>query len=732
MQLGIDLQGGTEFILELQEDGDKIIDEAAVQQVMSVLRSRLDENSVTDLTMQPQGERNIIVQMPGISEEERDAIREQLKKTAKLEIALVHPNSSPRLVSLIREGQIVPGYRVVEAYDEEANKGTAEVVEQRAAIRGEMVANAARGFDQSGNFISVRLKDEAGDKMLKLTQEQKALEAQDTIPRRLAILIDGKNLSAPAIKGAFGANFQITGDFSQEEATELATFLKNPLQNEIKIDRESSISPAMGKDTIRQGLWAGGAGLIITLLFVLGFYRLAGIVATLGMVVNVLIIFGVMSMFQFVLTMPGIAGIILTIGIGIDANVLIYERLREELKAGKSLKAALDAAYEKAFSAIFDANLTSLIAAAALLWFATGTIKGFAITLIIGVFGSLFCALLVTRILFGWLLRFKMLKGVSMGHFLTEQNINFLSMRGKAVIISLALVVVSLGVLGVKQDAVLGVGLRGGDKLTILSDNPALSVEAIQESLDSATDLTTKPIVQEQQNVGMDSVFYTIRTGEGEGESAREHLRQDLGLELPDTSLEMVGSAVGHHMLIGAATAMGIGLLGILLYVTVRFEFAFALGALVALFHDLIITMGLMALMGKEITLIIVGAFLTIAGYSINDTIVVFDRIREGLQTKKGKVRDIMNLCLNATLSRTILTSATTLIVVVTLFIFGGPSLNEFALTLIIGVVVGTYSSIFVASPIVLWWARVRKINLRHEVLDTEAAKVAPPAATNA
>jgi len=741
MQLGIDLKGGTQFILQLQQDGEKEIDEDAVQQVMTVLRDRLDEGGVTDLSMQPQGDRNIVLQMPGISEEERNEIRDTLRQTAKLEIALVHPQASDRsmnqmLVSLIREGEVIPGYTIAEPYDPEAEDAEAVVVELSPSIEGKNVKNAFRGYGNSGNYIGVEMFPDAGRELMEITREQKEQERAngERAPRRMAVLIDGKNASAPSIQEPIGANFQISGNFTVEEANQLATFLKNPLQNEIKIINESSISAAMGQDTIRQGMWAGIAGLSITLLFVIFYYKGAGVVATLGLAVNVVIIFGVMSMFQFVLTMPGIAGVILTIGIGIDANVLIYERLREELKAGKSVKAALDAAYDKAFSAIFDANLTSLIAAAALLWFATGTIKGFAITLIIGVFGSLFCAMLVTRMLFGWLTAMGLLKKMSLWSIITDQNIDFLSMRRTALFVSTALIIGAIAFVGVKQDQVLGVGLRGGDLLTIQTQGEDdLHRTQVEESLSkSAAGLSTNPIVQEQENVGQDSVFITIRTAEGEGDKARAFLREDLGMEIPNTSLEMVGSSVGKNMLIGAIKAMAVGLFGILLYVTIRFEFAFALGALAALFHDLIVVVGLLTLLGNEITLIVVGALLTIAGYSINDTIVVFDRIREGLQTKKGKVRDVMNLCLNATLSRTILTSTTTLVVVITLFIFGGPSLREFAMTLIIGILVGTYSSIFVASPLVLWWARVRKINLRHEVLDTEAAKVAPPAATNA
>tara|TARA_R110002096_G_scaffold376724_9_gene570510 strand:- start:4506 stop:7295 length:2790 start_codon:yes stop_codon:yes gene_type:complete len=764
MPKGIDLQGGTQFILEIQSDGEKEIDEQAVQDVMATLQRRLDEGGVTDLTMSPQGTNRILLQMPGISEEERDLIRSKLEETAKLELALVHPNgqsSSAFLVSQAREGKVFPGYELVEPYgtaslerkleekkalvalieaegDEnglrtrllakldraiaearEKISEQAEIVQLRAPIGGELINNAGVSYAPGGFQINVELKGEADGKMRNLTKEN--------VGKRMAILVDREVIMAPSINGVFGANFMITGSFDQHEALTLATKLKNPLQNPIKIESESSVSPAMGEDTIRQGMYAGIAGLAITLLFVLVYYNFAGLVATIGLALNVVIIFGIMSMFQFVMTMPGIAGIILTIGIAIDANVLIYERLREEQKAGKSFKAALDAAYGKAFSAIFDANITTLIAAAILLWFATGTIKGFAITLMIGVFGSLFTSLLVTRVCFGWLMDAGILKNISLWQLVKERSIDFLGKRRKAAMISIILVIGAISLLWVKQDSALGVGLRGGDLLTIQSSED-LSVPKIQDALRSV-DLGGEPQVQEQKPQGTETVFYTIRVPEKQGDLARDHLREALQMPLEDTSLESVGSNVGNEMLKSSILALALGLVGIMLYVSFRFEsMAFALGAIVAVIHDLTITLGLVIFFGHEINLITVGALLTIAGYSINDTIVVFDRLREGLRTKRGDIKDVMNFCLNATLSRTILTSITTLIVVGTLFVFGGPSLNDFALTLIIGVLIGTYSSLFVASPIVLWWARTRKLNLRREVMDAEAAKVAGPA----
>ena len=267
-----------------------------------------------------------------------------------------------------------------------------------------------------------------------------------------------------------------------------------------------------------------------------------------------------------------------------------------------------------------------------------------------------------------------------------------------------------------------GVELKGGDSLTIQSAE-GLTKESIKESL-SDLDLGGVPLVQVQKPVGSEGEFFLIRSPDNTAAEVEAEIEKDHNVSLDDTTVSSVGSAVGKSMLISSGLALLIGIGAILIYVTLRFEFAFALGAIAALFHDLIVVAGITTLLGQEVTLITVGAFLTIAGYSINDTIVVFDRVREGLATKRGDVKDIMNYSLNKTLARTLLTSVTTLITVTVLYIFGGPGLRNFAETLIIGVIIGTYSSIFIASPIVLWWARKSGTNLRREVLDTEQSKV--------
>ena len=730
MPQGIDLQGGTQFLLEVQAGPETTLLPRDIDEVITTLQRRLDAGGKTDMALSRQGENRILVEMPGITEDERRNIRKTLETTAKLEFRLVHPNSGPELISRMSEGdvflptyEVLPPYEVADEATDQAAVGSSEVVEVTKALDGSAVKNAGVGFDQGGFLISVVLDGPGGDKMFKLTGAH--------VRERMAIIVDGKVVSAPQINGQFGSNFQITGSFKREEAERLATFLKNPLKSPIKILNESSISQSMGKDTIRQGIYAGVAGLILIMLAAMFCYNVAGFVAVVALALNVVIICGVMSMFQFVLTMPGIAGIILTIGMAIDANVLIYERFREEKLAGKSFAAALEASYNKAFSAIFDSNITTLIAAGMLLAFSTGTMKGFATTLIIGLTSSLFTALLVTRASFAWLSAPGWLKEMRFPTLLKPTNIDFLGQVRTGVTISLAFILVTVWLIGNKKDAVLGVDLRGGDSVTLLSAD-GLSISTIEESLKTAG-LSSLPIIKEQQNVGTDSTFFTIRTAAGEGLKALDHLRQSTKLPLPDIELSSVGPQVGEEMLKSSAVALVLGVLAIFVYVTIRFNsIAFALGAVVAVVHDMIVTVGALILFREDITLIQVGALLTIAGYSINDTIVIFDRVREGLLTQRGTLKEVMNSCLNQTLSRTILTNGITSLAVLTLLIFGGPSMHSFALALTFGMITGTYSTLYIAAPIVLWWVKQRKLNLRKEILDAEATKIAGPASAGA
>jgi len=460
----------------------------------------------------------------------------------------------------------------------------------------------------------------------------------------------------------------------------------------------------------------------------------------LGLSLNILILFGAMAMFGATFTLPGIAGIILTIGIAVDANVLIYERLREEMAEGKSVFSALKAAYEKAFTAIFDANITTLLTAIILLWRASDQIKGFAITLTIGILASMFAALLGTRVLFYWFAgtgQGGTLRKMSFMNLIPSRTIKFMQMRNPAFIISALLLIGSLVTIGTKRESALGIDFVGGAQLTIQVDTDHdISVAEITSSL-SDIELTKNPSAQKEIIAGGDTDLLRIKVSEKDVDVVIAELLKDLpvlaekdeaGKFVTPISENTIQPTLGKEFFRNSLWALGFGLIAVLGYISLRFEFSFAVGAFVALFHDLIISIGAVLIIGTELSMIHVGAFLTIAGYSINDTIVVFDRVRETLRSKRGSVLDVMNLAINATLSRTILTSVTTFMAVLVLYIFGGAALKDFSFAIMIGVVVGTYSSIFVASPVVMLWSRARGTNLRRELLDANLEAEVNPA----
>jgi SecD/SecF fusion protein len=435
-------------------------------------------------------------------------------------------------------------------------------------------------------------------------------------------------------------------------------------------------------------------------------------------------------MFGFTFSLPGIAGMILTIGMAVDANVLIYERLREEIANGKSLKNAIDAAYEKAFSAIFDANITSLITAVILFWMGSGTIKGFAITLTIGLLASMFSAILVTRVLFRWGVDSKFLNKLSFLNIINSTNIDFLGKARISAIVSSIVAVICLASFFIKKEQALGVDFTGGTRIQFqLGKQKEIPMDDIQKALDELQ-LTREAYPQEESNPAT-GVLLSVRCDTADADSITAKLRESFPMlaeknaedaYVIQASSEEVSAVIGDLFLKEALIALGLGLIGILLYIAVRFELSFAIGGFIAILHDVLISVGAIVLLGGQLSLIHVGAILTIAGYSINDTIVIFDRIRESLLIRSGSIKDIMNEAINATLARTILTSATTIVTVAILSLFGGSALRDFSVMILVGLVVGTYSSVFIATPVVLWWSNRKGGNLRKDVLASELA----------
>lgn len=729
IRLGIDLQGGTTFLIKLSPPPDsegktKEITRDMVDQAMEAIRKRVDGMGVSEPVITPQGVDRIMVQIPGIDIAKIEDARNQLKQVAKLEFHLVHKDSRV-LIPQIEAGTAAPppGYEIV---DYEMTRGDQSsksklLMKRKADLGGEHVTRAGAFFDSRGWGVHLNFDSQGGNLFGDLTKQVFEEKSQ------MAIVLDGKIQSAPGVeKGPiYGGSAEISGgSMAEKEARGLASALQNPLQTPVVIESERSASSTLGADAIRSGVAAGVGGLVLVLLFVVTYYRVAGLVAVIGLVINIIILFGAMAMFGFVLTLPGIAGVILTIGLAVDANVLIYERLREELEAGKALPVAICAAYDKAFSVIFDANATTLITAVILFWQASGPIKGFAVTLILGIIASVFSAMVVTRMVFSWILRFNLVKRISMLHLISGQGINFMGRRKLWVGISLAAAIISTVSFIARYPHNLGIDFKGGDFLLLKYTQP---VEIAEVRAKLAPLNLPDLVIQKESDPTSKTEFISLRSPIDTAET----IEQTLFKEMPEAGFkeeakDKVGNVVSGELLKSSLWALGLGMLGIFAYVTIRFEMSFAVGAVVALLHDIIITVGVFSIFGRELSLIMVGAILTIAGYSINDTIVVYDRIREGLKEgRKGSVQSIMNASINETLSRTLLVSGCTLLSVAALYFFGGPVLHDFAFSILIGVVVGTYSSIFIASPIVLWWSGQKGGDLRAEVKKPSAPVVA-------
>jgi SecD/SecF fusion protein len=540
------------------------------------------------------------------------------------------------------------------------------------------------------------------------------------VNERMAIILDDQIYSAPTIQVKIrDGRGIITGSGSVEEAKDLAIVLRaGALPADVNIVEDRTVGPSLGRDSIAQGKKAAAIGLVIVMIFMVLYYGLSGLVADIALALNLLFVLAILSGFHGTLTLPGIAGIILTIGMAVDANVLIFERVREELKTGKTVRSAIDTGYGRAFLTIVDANLTTIITAIVLYQFGTGPIKGFALTLMIGILSSMFTALFVTRTILNFFTSRQETPSLSIGrlNIFGETHIDFMGLRRIAFVVSAVLILIGLGSVITKGGYNLGIDFAGGTVLELHFD-PAVSVGDIRNTLDEVEvegvvyDLRRSEI--KQFGPPTDILIRVEEGAEGNkmADAIKTRLRSAFGDNIPGDKewlrrQEAVGPKIGSELKRDAVSAIFVSLLLIILYIWWRFkQIQYGVAAVVALFHDVLITLGVFSLLDMEISLAIVAALLTIVGYSLNDTIVVFDRIREDLRLyRRESFMDILNRSINEVLNRTVLTSGTTMLVVIALLVLGGEVIYSFAFALLIGVIVGTYSSSFVASPVVLIW----------------------------
>ena len=480
----------------------------------------------------------------------------------------------------------------------------------------------------------------------------------------------------------------------------------------IAIEEERTVGPTLGKDSIRAGLLATAVGGALVVVFMVGYYLLAGVIAVVALLLNLLLIVGGLGYLHATLTLPGIAGMILTLGMAVDANVLIYERIREELRAGRPMSLAITAGYEKAFSAIFDSNLTTVIAAVFLYWFGTGPIRGFATTLTIGLSASMFTAIFVTRIIFDWWLGLGALKRLPMLQFIGETKIDFVAKR--YVCYALSLLIVGAGVVAfiVRGDQRYGIDFTGG----LLQEYRLAKPVAAEQLRATLRKVGLGDAVIQQFGSPTDWLLRTPDDTEAEIQATTSRAREAINADYADASpelvrLEQVGPTVGAILREKAWMAIAWSMVGILLYVAVRFKhFDFAAAGVIALIHDVVVAAGALCLLGRQIDMTVVAALLTIAGFSINDTIVIYDRVRENMRlNRKLGLAEVINLSVNETLGRTLLTSLTVIFEVLALWRFGGEVLRDFSICLLFGFISGVYSTVYIASALVITWRRLFK-----------------------
>jgi SecD/SecF fusion protein len=651
-----------------------------------------------------------LVQLPGLSEAEIESARTAIQKAAFLEFRLVHPQSE----EYIQQKITPPGYEKLTLVREPKKPGEERqishyLVKKRPeqGLIGKYITSAGITRDTISNqpLITMRFDKEGAQKFADVTRAN--------VGRFLAIVLDGELYSAPRINDAItGGRAQIEGDFTVKEAIELSHILQNPLEAPLEIEYERAVDPSLGKDSIQSGVRASIIAAILTFAFMLVFYFFAGMVANVALLLNVIILLGFMCSIDATLTLPGIAGIALTIGMAVDANVLIFERIREEVQKGKSLRGALAAGYDRAFGTIFDSNITTLITSFILIWKGTGPVKGFGVTLSIGVIVSFFTALMVTRMIFNLMLDRGMIKSIKMLPIIKVPNIDFLKGAKIAAALSILAVLIGTGYgIFVRGEKVLGVDFRGGDG-TRFRFAQKVDVDRLRDTLTKLN--VGDPQIQYQRSVIDESETLTVLTAFGSAAQVETTLKQ----QFPEAKFERVGKdvigpSVGAEIQKSAIVSALLAFFGILAYVAFRYEFGFAVAAVVAVVHDVLVTMGIFFLAGGELSAPMVAAVLTIIGYSINDKIVILDRIREDLKLGvRGSFREVINLALNQTLSRTMITGGSVILATLALYLFGGGIINDFAFTFLVGVLVGTYSSIWIAAPLVLTWYKGEKPGL--------------------
>ncbi|MDD2463447.1 MAG: protein translocase subunit SecD [Desulfobulbus sp.] len=708
--------------LRLKTDEINFIRKNAVNQSLEIIRNRIDQFGVSEPVVVRQGENQIVVQLPGVKDPKR--AMSLIGQTAQLEFKMVadapgidlgslvhnaeqagqwHEGESRKQLNLALQSRLPQGTEIYfERVIDNKTKRESKVpilLESPVLMTGEMVKNAQVRIGGTFNepYVSLDLTSRGGQVFAAITEK--------SVGRRLAIVLDEIVRSAPVIREKIlGGSAQISGNFTHNEATDLAIVLRvGALPAPVDIIQNLTVGASLGQDSINKGMFSGLLGTVLVVLFMLVYYRLSGVIANIGLVLNILLLFVGLAMLGSTLTLPGIAGIILSIGMAVDANVLIYERMRDEFALGKSARSGVEGGFTKAYWSVVDAQVTTLITALVLFLFGTGPIKGFAVTLSLGIIFNLFAVLFVCRLIYDTLFSLKKIKEIKFFQLVHKSNFDFMGMRKIAFTLSCALVL--LGLVATVQifrgQANMGIDFSGGTMLQYKTDKPFALHDvrtALAKNGFEGIDL--------QQVTSENRLIVKIKKSEAKIGDLSDRITATLQKEQTGAGFSLeskseIGASVSANLRSKAMLSIGLSMLGVILYLWLRFDFQFGLAATVATLHDVLIVLGICWAMNMELTLLIITALLTLAGYSLNDTVVIFDRIRENMaKHEEFNLHEIINLSTNQVLARSIITVLTVLITVTCLYLFGGASIHDFSFALLIGLLIGTYSSIFVASPL--------------------------------
>ena len=676
----------------LTDDGVDYRLATALGQSIEVVSRRVNELGTTEPIIQRQGNDRILVQVPGLTDPQR--LKDILGQTAKMTFQMVD-QSVP--VEEAIEGRPPAGTTVMYSMDDPP---VPYLIEDRVIVSGENLVDAQATFDQRTNepVVSFRFDTRGATRFGQATQEN--------VGRLFAIILDGQVISAPQIREPIlGGSGQISGNFTVQSANDLAVLLRaGALPATLTVIEERTVGPGLGQDSIDAGKVASYIGAALVVVFMVLIYGLLGIISVVALAANIAMIVALLSVLGATLTLPGIAGIVLTIGMAVDSNVLIFERIREERRAGRSVIQAIDAGFSRALATIVDANVTTLIAAVILFYLGSGPVRGFAVTLAIGILTTVFTAFTFSRWMVAEWVKRRRPKELPKAPFKLvpdETAIKFMGFRRITFAISAFMSVAAL-VLFMTLNMNLGIDFKGGSIIEVQSRSGTADIADIRSRL-SELNLGE---VQVQEFGDPSEVLIRVQAQDG-GENAQqtviEKVRGELEADYDFRRVEVVGPTVSSELAQAGTIAVLASLVAILFYIWVRFEWQFAVGAIIATLHDVIMTVGFFVITGIEFNLSSIAAILTIVGYSLNDTVVVYDRVRENLRRyKKMSLPQLLNESINQTLSRTTMTSLTTLLALLALFMFGGEVIRSFTAAMIFGVVIGTYSSIFIAAPLLI------------------------------